>query len=832
MKAKKNNGEKDMEQKAKEGHKEHRKIKHAIDTGVEHGKHRKHEEHNTRGEADHGKRSDVECRKHTDAGHGKRDEMEHEKHVGHEGHAIHREHTKRMKYPEHEKHTMHEKQAMHKEHMEHKEHGKHREYVEHKEYANHVEHIIHGKHAKHGKLTEHEEHSEHKEHVEHGKHAIHKEHTKHKEHVEHGEHAGHEHMVEDFKRRFFVSLVITVPIILLSPMIQRFLGYSITFAGSRYVLFLLSSVVFFYGGYPFFRGFFNEVRARKPGMMTLISVAVATAYMYSTAVAFGLRGKMFFWELATLIDIMLLGHWIEMRSIMGASRALEELAKLMPSEAHKIMPDGRIKDVPLEEIKEGDIVLVRPGEKIPSDGIVIDGETYVNESMLTGESKPVEKRKGDEVIGGAINGDGSIKVKVTRTGKDTYLSQVIELVRQAQESRSKTQDIANRAAAWLTFIALFGGAITFFIWGVFLGKEFSFALERTVTVMVIACPHALGLAVPLVVAVSTALAAKNGFLIRDRTAFEKAKNIQVVVFDKTGTLTEGKFGVSNVVSFSDDFTEKDVLIYSASLERYSEHPIAKAISSAVAHTLDVEEFKAIPGKGIEGRINRKHVMVVSPGFLREKGIELPPKAVELLNEGKTVVFLLVDGVLKGAIALADIIRAESREAVARLRKMGVKCVMLTGDSKKVAEWVSRELGLDEFFAEVLPHEKAGKIKELQKRGFSVAMVGDGVNDAPALVQADVGIAIGAGTDVAVESADIVLVRNDPRDVAKVIELSKATYRKMIQNLLWATGYNSFAIPLAAGVLYPFGILMSPAVGAVLMSASTVIVAINARLLKT
>ena len=662
-------------------------------------------------------------------------------------------------------------------------------------------------------------------HIEHGAH-------KHKEHHDHRSH--HAHMVKDFRKRFWVSAVLTIPVLILSPMIQKLLGFDkiLRFPGDLYVLFALASIIYLYGGYPFIKGFFDEIRTRKPGMMTLIAIAITTAYLYSSIVVFGLKGKIFFWELVTLIDIMLLGHWIEMKSILGASRALEELAKLMPSDAHKIMPDGTIMDVPLNELKEGDIVLVKPGEKVPADGIVIEGETTVNESMLTGESKPVLKKKGSTVIGGAINGEGSITVKVLKTGKDSFLSQVIELVKEAQESKSKTQDLANRAAVWLTVLALTGGVITFLIWTIIVSKDVAFALERTVTVMVITCPHALGLAVPLVVAVSTAISAKNGLLIRDRAAFEKARNIQAIIFDKTGTLTKGEFGVTDVLTFTDDVTEEEILKYAASVESHSEHPIAKAITTAVNELFKVEEFKSIPGKGAEGKVNGKHIMIVSPGYLREKGMVLKDERAErIASQGKTIVYVLIDGQLRGAIALADIVRPESKKAISMLKKMGIKCMMLTGDNKQVAKWVAEEIGLDEYFAEVLPHEKSQKVKEIQSRGLVVAMTGDGVNDAPALAQADVGIAIGAGTDVAVETADIVLVRNNPQDVVAIIGLARATYRKMIQNLAWATGYNAFAIPLAAGVLYSRGVLLSPAMGAVLMSLSTIIVAINARFLK-
>jgi Cu2+-exporting ATPase len=650
----------------------------------------------------------------------------------------------------------------------------------------------------------------------------------------HNHHEHHAHMVRDFKKRFWVSLVITVPVLILSPLIQRALGITgaLDFPGDRYVLFGLSSIIFFFGAYPFLKGLFQEVGSGKPGMMTLISVAISAAYFYSSSVVFGLEGKLFFWELVTLIDIMLLGHWIEMRSIMGASKALEELAKLLPSVAHKILPDGSIQDIPLDEILSADHVLVKPGEKIPSDGEVLEGESSVNESMITGESKPVVKVGGTEVIGGSINGEGSLKVEVKKVGKDSFLSQMIELVREAQASKSKTQDLANRAALWLTIISLSVGASTFFIWYVVLGKEFVFALERTITVMVITCPHALGLAIPLVVAVSTALSAKNGLLIRNRAAFEKGRNIGAIIFDKTGTLTEGRFGVTDIIPLNGKRDKENLLSYAASVEVHSEHPIARGIVASAKKTYKVENFKAIPGKGAEGNINGKEVKVVSPGYLRDKDIDTHDEGIDRLSaQGKTVVYVMIDEKVEAAIALADIIRPESKKAISLLKGLGIRCMMLTGDNKKVAQWVSEEIGLDEYFAEVLPHEKSDKVKEVQSRGITVAMTGDGVNDAPALAQADVGIAIGAGTDVAVESADIVLVRSNPIDAAAILKLARATYRKMIQNLAWATGYNIIAIPLAAGVFYRAGIVLGPAMGAVLMSLSTVIVAINARFLK-
>ena len=652
----------------------------------------------------------------------------------------------------------------------------------------------------------------------------------------HNGHSGHhEHMIEDFRKRFWISLIITVPILILSPMIQHFLGLKevISFAGENYLLFALSTFVFFYGGWPFLKGLIDELKRKQPGMMTLIALAISIAYFYSSAVVFGVNGEVFFWELATLIDIMLLGHWIEMKSIMGASRALEELAKLMPDEAHKIDDEGNAADVKVSELKQNDKLLIKPGEKIPADGKIYEGKTSINEAMITGESNPVSKKSGDEVIGGSINGEGSIKIKVEKTGDETFLSQVVKMVKEAQESKSKTQNLANRAAFWLTIAAISAGTITMFVWLLLEGATFNFALSRTVTVMVITCPHALGLAIPLVVAVSTTLSAKHGLLIRNRTAFETARNIQAIIFDKTGTLTKGEFGVTDTISLNSRYDKKEILKYAATIESESEHPIAQGIVKSSGDKYDLLDFNSIPGKGAEGKVNGKDVKVVSPGYLEENKIEITDnkKTDELSAQGKTVVFLLIENELVGAIALADIIREESKDAIKLLKDMGIKPMMLTGDNKQVAEWVSKELELDDYFAEVLPDKKSEKIKEVQNRGLVVAMTGDGVNDAPALAQADVGIAIGAGTDVAVETADIILVKSNPKDVVSLIKFARATYKKMIQNLIWATGYNVIAIPLAAGVLYSAGIILSPALGAVLMSLSTVIVAINAKLLK-
>ena len=658
----------------------------------------------------------------------------------------------------------------------------------------------------------------------------------HEGHRQHGAHGGHAHHVDDFRRRFWVSFALTVPVLATSEMVQHFLGLRgvLAFPGDRYVEFAFASAVYVYGGWPFLTGFLGELRKKLPGMMTLVALAISVAYIYSATVVLGLPGNVFFWETATLIDIMLLGHWIEMRSVLGASRALEQLVRLLPAEAHRVGADGSIQDVSVTELASGDRLVVKPGEKVPTDGEVTEGRTTVNQALLTGESRPVEKGSGDQVIGGSVNGEAAITIRVTKTGAETYLSQVIDLVRRAQETRSRTQDLANRAALWLTLIAIGAGGVTLAAW-LAAGRDFGFALERMVTVMVIACPHALGLAVPLVVAVSTALSARRGLLIRDRSAFERARELDAVVFDKTGTLTEGRFGVTDVVAL-DGHKETEVLRLAAALESRSEHPIAAGIARAAAdrgvrHPAPTD-FTAIPGKGARGIVEGVEVKVVSPGFLREQGLSVTdPRLARLAGQGKTVVYVLAEGQIVGAIALADIIRAESREALKQLKTMGIKAMMLTGDSRAVARWVAEEVGLDDYFAEVLPDQKAAKIREVQARGLAVAMVGDGVNDAPALVEADVGIAIGAGTDVAIESADVVLVRSDPRDVAAIVELARATYRKMVQNLWWATGYNAVALPLAAGVLYgAAGILLSPALGAVFMSASTVIVAINAQLL--
>lgn len=656
--------------------------------------------------------------------------------------------------------------------------------------------------------------------------------NQHSDHGGHEDHASHhEMMIEDFKKRFILSSIITIPVLALSPMIQEWTGIEIAFTGSNYLLFALASFIFFYGGWPFLTGLVDELKEKTPGMMTLIAMAITVSYLYSSAVVFGLEGNDFFWELATLIDIMLLGHWIEMRAVLNASSALEKLAELMPDTAHLIR-DGELVEIAVGELKSGDRILVKPGEKIPADGIIRDGRSHIDESMLTGESKPVERSLDDKLIGGSINGDGSLELEVEHIGDDSYLSKVIDMVSRAQESKSKTQNLADRAAFWLTIVALTVGFATLFVW-YRITDDFTFALARMVTVMVITCPHALGLAMPLVVATSTAQSAKNGLLIRNRTQFENSRKIDSMVFDKTGTLTEGKFAVNFIEVFHEDYSEKEIIEYAATLEQYSEHPIATGILRKQEEmglaSLELENFQAIKGKGVEGDIAGQHVLVVSPGYLDDHGFTVPK---DLSGHGiSTNVFLIIGDELIGSIGLSDKIREESYAAINNLKDMGIKTWMLTGDNKETAQYVSEELGLDGYFAQVLPDQKQEKIKELQGEGNFVGMTGDGINDAPALAQADVGIAIGSGTDVAAETADIILVNSNPEDVVSLIRFGEATYRKMIQNLIWATGYNVFAIPLAAGVLYNYGIVVSPAVGAVFMTLSTVIVAINASLLK-
>ncbi|WP_245706182.1 copper-translocating P-type ATPase [Catalinimonas alkaloidigena] len=645
---------------------------------------------------------------------------------------------------------------------------------------------------------------------------------------------GHDHhkmMIEDFKKRLWICLVLTIPILIFSPMIQGFIGYEWRLPGNAYVIFGLASVVYFWGGWPFLKGFYSEVKAKGPGMMTLISMAISVAYFYSSATVFGLKGMDFFWELATLIDIMLLGHWLEMKSVLGASKALQLLVSMMPAVAHKVQGD-QVEEVKLEDLAIGDVILIKPGEKVPADGSIIEGESYLNESMLTGESKPVKKGLDSKVIGGSLNGNGSLKVKVEHTGKDSYLTKVITLVQEAQKSKSKMQNLSDRAAKWLTYGALAIGFGTLAVW-VLLGFPFVYALERMVTVMVIACPHALGLAIPLVVAISTAVSAQNGLLIRNRTAFEESRKISALLFDKTGTLTKGEFGVTRIETIDDHYSADELLRLVSALEQSSEHPIAVGVvNKAKEKNITIptpENFQAITGKGVKAQVDGKEIKVVSPGYLKDEKVTVPEAAFG--SAAETVVFVLIDDKLIGYIALADTIRPESARAIHVFKKNHIKVMMATGDNEVVAKAVSSALGLDNYYAEVLPHQKVEVVKALQAKGEFVAMTGDGVNDAPALAQADVGIAVGSGTDVAAETADIILVNSNPQDIANLILFGKATYSKMIQNLIWATAYNAFAIPLAAGVLYSTGFVLGPAVGAVFMSLSTIIVAVNAQLLR-
>jgi len=638
-------------------------------------------------------------------------------------------------------------------------------------------------------------------------------------------------MIKDFRNRFYFSLLLTLPILALTPLIKDLTGFGWTFPRADYVVFLLATILYFVGGWPFLSGLVKELKEKSPGMMTLIGMAITVAYGYSTAVTFGLPGMPFYWELATLIAIMLAGHWIEMTSVVGASAALEKLARLMPSEAHR--KEGEtIKDIPLSLVENGDLLIVKPGEKIPADGRIHEGAGYVDESMLTGESRPVRREKGDRLIGGSINGDSSITIKVDGVGEHAYLSKIITMVREAQQVKSKTQKLSDRAARYLTIAAITIGIATLVSW-LLVGYDLQFAITRMATVMIITCPHALGLAIPLVVSVSTAKSAQHGLLIRNRTAFEQARKIDTIVFDKTGTLTKGTFTVTDVTSTdTGTYSKKDVLRLAASVEVHSEHPIGKSIvGHATAQGFElssVDEVSAIKGKGIGGKVDGSAILVTSPSHARQLGIDIPSTKDEL---AVTRVFVLMETRLIGSITLSDTVRPESHGAIKTLQSMGIACWMLTGDNEATARAVSEELGMNGYFAEVLPDEKQQKIKELQKKGSFVAMTGDGVNDSPALAQADVGIAIGSGTDVAASTADIVLVDSNPQDIVTLIRFGKATYRKMIQNLVWATAYNVFAIPLAAGVLHFTGFILQPEVGAVLMTLSTVVVAINARLLK-
>jgi len=712
--------------------------------------------------------------------------------------------------------------------MEHK-HDQHMDHSMNDDMQSHkMNHDMHAEHMGHD-MAEHSMHDTHMDHSMEGGHA------EHGEHAHHADHTGHEQM---FRSRFWGSLLLSIPVLVFSPTLQGWLGFSVpSFVGSNWIPFVFALIVFVYGGIPFIKMAVPEVQNREPGMMTLISLAISVALIYSLAAQLFNIGEGFFWELVTLIDIMLLGHWLEMRSVRQASGALNELAKLMPDTAELITPDGNTKTVSVGMLKSNDIVLVRPGASVPADGQVVEGESSVNESMITGESNPVDKGIDSKVIAGTINGDGSLRVRVTATGDQTALAGIMRLVEQAQKSKSKTQLLANRAAGWLFYVALGVAALTAIAWIIATGFNID-VLKRVVTVLVIACPHALGLAVPLVVAITTSLGARNGILVRNRLALEAARSIDVVVFDKTGTLTEGKFGVVGI-STADGWDENRALALAAAIEGDSEHLIARAIRTASDSRKvglpTISSFSAIKGRGVQATFEGKSVYVGGPRLLEFLEISPSPTIVSFADEAgrkaQSVVFLIVEKQVVAAFSVADVIRPESKRTVERLHDMGVEVAMLTGDSRPVAEAVASELGIDHVFAEVLPEHKDQKVAELQSQGKRVAMVGDGVNDAPALTRADVGIAIGGGTDVAIESAGLILVKSNPLDVVKIIALSRASYRKMIQNLWWAAGYNIVALPLAAGVLAPWNILLSPAVGALLMSLSTIIVAINAQLLR-
>ncbi len=656
----------------------------------------------------------------------------------------------------------------------------------------------------------------------------------HEGHQEHDKHAGHS--VDMFKSKFWLSLVLTIPVLAYSEMIQSWLGFAPpAFTGSEHVPFVFSTIIFLYGGLVFLKSARHEFVTRRPGMMTLISMAIIVAYGYSVAVQFGLPGEPFFWELATLITIMLLGHWLEMASVARAQGALEALTKLLPDKAERLVR-GKPQQVLVSELSAGDLILIRPGTSVAADGVVVEGVSAVNEAAITGESEPVTKGEGDEVVAGTINQNGSLTIKVTKTGDDTTLAGIMRLVAEAQASKSNTQVLADKAAFGLTVIALAAGAVTFLAW--LLLRDANFALERMVTVLIIACPHALGLAIPLVVSISTALSARNGLLVRQRLALESARDVEWVLFDKTGTLTKGEHGVTDIWP-AKGYSEEEILGMAASLEQHSEHIVGKGI---VRHAEEkqlslrkVTGFSILPGLGVKGKLGSSNFVAASRRYITEHKLSIPAeitsRSKRAAKEGKTEVYLIKGNKVIGAIALADIIRDESVQAIDTLQLLGIKTAMITGDSQEVADYVAKKLQVDQYFAEVRPEDKAAKVKKLQASGARVMMVGDGINDAPALTQADIGIAIGAGTDVAIKSADIILVKSDPRDVVKIIRLSRAAYRKMLQNLAWATGYNILAIPLAAGVLYSAGIVLAPAVGAVLMSLSTVIVAANAQLLR-
>nr|WP_253732070.1 heavy metal translocating P-type ATPase [Thermus scotoductus] len=638
-----------------------------------------------------------------------------------------------------------------------------------------------------------------------------------------------------FRNRFLVSLLLTLPILYVSEEVRGLLGLP-PLEGASWIPLLLGTIIYFYGGGVFLQGASRELRGRRPGMMTLVALGITVAFAYSLAVELGLKGKPFWWELATLVDVMLLGHFLEMKAILGAGEALRALAKLMPQTAHRLR-DGRIEDVPTEALKEGDLILIRPGEQVPADGVVVEGATSMNEAFLTGESRPVAKGVGDEVLAGALNGEGAIVVRVTRTGTSTTLGQIMRLVEEAQVSRSRFQDLGERVAGWLFYVAVLGGSATFLLW-LLADASLSFALERAVTVVIIACPHALGLAIPLVVVNATAMAAQRGILIRNREAFERATGLRYVALDKTGTLTEGQFEVRAV--YADGLGEQEALTLAAALEAFSEHPLAQAILEAAKERglplPSVQDFRAIPGKGVEGRVERRLYRVGRPEWAGELGLlEVPPSLRQGLEEaearGESVVALMDESRVLAYLALRDRLRPTAKQAIDALKRMGITPVMLTGDAEAVARTVARELGIERYHARVLPQDKARIVRELKSQG-PTAFVGDGINDAPALLEADLGVAIGAGTNVAMESADVVLVKSDPLDVVRLLHLARATRRKMLQNLFWATGYNIVALPLAAGAAYPFfGLLLPPALGALFMSLSTVVVALNALLLR-
>jgi P-type Cu2+ transporter len=713
------------------------------------------------------------------------------------------------------------------------EHKKNEEIIDHK--AEH-EHDTHGVHGEHGTQEDHQLQDAQKAHA---SRESHEGHTGGDSHEGHVDHRGHEDM---YQRKFWISTLLSIPVLVFSSTIQNWLGYALpSFPGSQWITPVFSVIVFLYGGVPFLKMAIPELRKRQPGMMTLISLAISVAFVYSLAVLFLEAGMTFFWELVTLIDIMLLGHWIEIRSIRKASGALNELAKLMPDMAERIDIDGNTESIPVSQLSNGDLVLIRPGGSVPADGDVEEGESDVNEALITGESKPVKKTPGSKVIGGTINGDGSLRVRVTATGDETALAGIMRMVEEAQASKSNTQVLADKAAGWLFYVAVGVAIITAIAWVIAIGFNAE-VVARVATVLVIACPHALGLAIPLVVAITTSMGAQNGILVRDRLALEESRLVDMIVFDKTGTLTEGAFGVVEIKTV-EDTSEEEALALTAAVEGDSEHTIAKGIRKTAAdRNLDLPEitdFEAVKGRGVKAKYQGKPVYVGGPRMLEALEAELsePLKAfeAEANQKGHSVVHLIREEshgtLVMASFALADVIRPESAEAIKRLQKMNIDIAMLTGDSEAVAKAVADELGIETYFAEVLPENKDQKIMELQEGGKRVAMVGDGVNDAPALTRADVGIAIGSGTDVAIESAGIILVRDNPIDVVKIFDLSRASYRKMIQNLIWAAGYNVIALPLAAGVLAPIGVNLSPAVGALLMSLSTVVVAVNAQLLR-